>query len=212
MLAKVLAPFLFLLASSARAAKTDLAGCTLTSVPLLTAIVTTTGANGVVGSFGDYDFTTFQWDGTEQCQLLDCGGGRAPPKTNAPGCPGYTGTDTVPSLPFPTASLTLNQAAATTPAAAGASSAAAGATASPAATNTGAPAATPSSANAGSAAASGTPSPTVTTSPVGSGSGSAASDLNPTSTGSNGARRLGGRLDEMLVGLVVVAAAALPFV
>ncbi|RYP44343.1 hypothetical protein DL768_009180 [Monosporascus sp. mg162] len=28
----------------------------------------------------------------EVCDPLDCGGGRAPPKTNVPGCPLYTGT------------------------------------------------------------------------------------------------------------------------
>ncbi|KAK3901901.1 glycoside hydrolase [Staphylotrichum tortipilum] len=28
----------------------------------------------------------------EICDPLDCGGGRAPPKTNVPGCPGYMGT------------------------------------------------------------------------------------------------------------------------
>ncbi|RBQ74789.1 hypothetical protein FVER53263_05953 [Fusarium verticillioides] len=29
------------------------------------------------------------------CDPLDCGGGRAPPKTDVPGCAGYTGTETV---------------------------------------------------------------------------------------------------------------------
>ncbi|KAF5026005.1 hypothetical protein F66182_1907 [Fusarium sp. NRRL 66182] len=29
------------------------------------------------------------------CDPLDCGGGRAPPKTNVPGCGGYTGTETI---------------------------------------------------------------------------------------------------------------------
>ncbi|RYO80887.1 hypothetical protein DL766_010446 [Monosporascus sp. MC13-8B] len=29
----------------------------------------------------------------EVCDLLDCGGGRAPPKTNVPGCPLYKGTE-----------------------------------------------------------------------------------------------------------------------
>lgn len=31
----------------------------------------------------------------EICQFVDCGGGRAPPKTDQPGCPLYTGTATV---------------------------------------------------------------------------------------------------------------------
>ena len=36
------------------------------------------------------------WDPTngEICQYLDCGGGRAPPKTNVPGCDAYEGTAT----------------------------------------------------------------------------------------------------------------------
>jgi hypothetical protein len=36
------------------------------------------------------------WDPTngEICQYLDCGGGRAPPKTNVPGCAAYEGTET----------------------------------------------------------------------------------------------------------------------
>ncbi|KAF5596562.1 siderophore biosynthesis [Fusarium pseudocircinatum] len=29
------------------------------------------------------------------CDPLDCGGGRAPPKTGVPGCAGYTGTETI---------------------------------------------------------------------------------------------------------------------
>ncbi|KAJ5086912.1 hypothetical protein NUU61_008219 [Penicillium alfredii] len=31
----------------------------------------------------------------EICDIPDCGGGRAPPKTNQPGCPLYTGTETL---------------------------------------------------------------------------------------------------------------------
>lgn len=31
----------------------------------------------------------------EICDFIDCGGGRAPPKTDQPGCPLYTGTATV---------------------------------------------------------------------------------------------------------------------
>ncbi|KAL4881569.1 hypothetical protein BJY04DRAFT_188363 [Aspergillus karnatakaensis] len=48
--------------------------------------------------------TTNQWheasmiwwvpDTGEICEFLDCGGGRAPPKTTVPGCPQYTGTAT----------------------------------------------------------------------------------------------------------------------
>lgn len=53
-------------------AKTDLAGCTSTKA-----------ATGIV-----------YWmpDTGEICQLLDCGGGRAPPKTDVPGCAAYEGS------------------------------------------------------------------------------------------------------------------------
>ncbi|CAI7666843.1 unnamed protein product [Penicillium manginii] len=36
----------------------------------------------------------FDPDTGEICDPLDCGGGRAPPKTDVPGCPQYTGTET----------------------------------------------------------------------------------------------------------------------
>jgi cytoskeletal protein RodZ len=49
--------------------------------------------------------TTNQWheasmiwwvpDTGEICDFVDCGGGRAPPKTTVPGCPLYSGTETV---------------------------------------------------------------------------------------------------------------------
>jgi len=57
-------------------AKTDLEGCTSSST------VAFGGASMVY------------WDPTngEICSFLDCGGGRAPPKTTVPGCPQYSGT------------------------------------------------------------------------------------------------------------------------
>lgn len=54
---KTLLP-LIVLVSSTFAAKTDLSGCTLTIVPLLTEIVTTTGVAGVQ-TYGNYAETTF---------------------------------------------------------------------------------------------------------------------------------------------------------
>jgi hypothetical protein len=59
-------------------AKTDFAGCTSSQT------VAYGGASMVY------------WDPTngEICELLDCGGGRAPPKTNVPGCAAYEGTAT----------------------------------------------------------------------------------------------------------------------
>ncbi|KAL2022490.1 hypothetical protein VTK56DRAFT_5319 [Thermocarpiscus australiensis] len=62
------------------AARTDLAGCVSTEVPYMT------------------KYRSLLWydpDTGEICELIDCGGGRAPPKTTVPGCPLYEGTETV---------------------------------------------------------------------------------------------------------------------
>ncbi|KAM3439991.1 hypothetical protein NHJ13734_003488 [Beauveria thailandica] len=70
------------LASSA-AARTDLAGCTYTDL--------------VVKPTQMAAYASRLWyvpDTGEVCALLDCGGGRAPPKSTVPGCPLYTGTET----------------------------------------------------------------------------------------------------------------------
>lgn len=59
-------------------ARTDLEGCTRTDIS------SPAGAS-------------YAWivPGTgELCDMLDCGGGRAPPKTTVPGCPQYSGTET----------------------------------------------------------------------------------------------------------------------
>lgn len=59
-------------------ARTDLEGCTRTDVS------SPAGAS-------------YAWyvPGTgEVCEILDCGGGRAPPKTTVPGCAAYSGTET----------------------------------------------------------------------------------------------------------------------
>ncbi|KAF6803297.1 siderophore biosynthesis [Colletotrichum sojae] len=92
-------------------AKTDLSGCTSSD-----AVVTP--ANG-----GTPYATRIYYvpDTGEICALLDCGGGRAPPKTTVPGCASYEGTDTYsPSfLPVKTsapAADTKTSAPATTPA------------------------------------------------------------------------------------------------
>ncbi|CAG8402265.1 unnamed protein product [Penicillium salamii] len=65
--------------SSLTSARTDLEGCVSTEVVI---------------NYG----ASYLWyvPGTgEICTFLDCGGGRAPPKTNQPGCPLYSGTATV---------------------------------------------------------------------------------------------------------------------
>ncbi|KAF2449039.1 hypothetical protein P171DRAFT_223218 [Karstenula rhodostoma CBS 690.94] len=71
--------FLSLAALAATAlAKTDLEGCTSSQT------VAFGGASMIY------------WDPTngEICSFLDCGGGRAPPKTTVPGCPQYEGSAT----------------------------------------------------------------------------------------------------------------------
>ncbi|KAM3559820.1 hypothetical protein ARSEF4850_003939 [Beauveria asiatica] len=70
------------LASSA-AARTDLAGCTYTDL--------------VVKPTQMAAYASRLWyvpDTGEVCAFLDCGGGRAPPKSTVPGCPLYAGTET----------------------------------------------------------------------------------------------------------------------
>ncbi|KAJ5781867.1 uncharacterized protein N7518_010350 [Penicillium psychrosexuale] len=71
--------FLLGLASLATA-RTDLQGCVSSEV--------------IVEQY----YASYIWyvPGTgEICSFLDCGGGRAPPKTNQPGCPLYSGTATL---------------------------------------------------------------------------------------------------------------------
>lgn len=73
-------------AATAAVAKTDIAGCTY--------------VDGVATYSGRPDippFATRTWyvpDTGEICEILDCGGGRAPPKTDVPGCGNYKGTET----------------------------------------------------------------------------------------------------------------------
>ncbi|KAK4176415.1 hypothetical protein QBC36DRAFT_329346 [Triangularia setosa] len=63
-------------------AKTDIGGCISTEVPYMT-------RDTLV-------YRSLLWylpDTGEICEILDCGGGRAPPKTNVPGCGNYAGTE-----------------------------------------------------------------------------------------------------------------------
>ncbi|PHH60361.1 hypothetical protein CDD81_1799 [Ophiocordyceps australis] len=65
-------------------ARTNLAGCVSTD-----SVATPTN--------GGTPYATVMWyvpDTGEVCELLDCGGGRAPPKTTVPGCPQYKGSAT----------------------------------------------------------------------------------------------------------------------
>ncbi|GKT91259.1 siderophore biosynthesis [Colletotrichum tofieldiae] len=82
-------------------AKTDLAGCVSSD-----SIVTPTQ--------GSTPYATRVWyvpDTGEICAALDCGGGRAPPKTTVPGCGSYEGTETYsPSfLPLKTSAVAVAQ-------------------------------------------------------------------------------------------------------
>ncbi|KAI0474330.1 hypothetical protein F4859DRAFT_86670 [Xylaria cf. heliscus] len=60
------------------AAKTDIAGC----------------VSSKTIAYGGASLIWYVPDTGEVCELLDCGGGRAPPKTTVPGCDGYVGTAT----------------------------------------------------------------------------------------------------------------------
>lgn len=74
-----------LLASSALA-KTDLGGCVSYET-----IITVPNRPDV------YPYGSLIWyvpDSGEVCEFLDCGGGRAPPKTTVPGCAAYEGSET----------------------------------------------------------------------------------------------------------------------
>lgn len=81
---KLLALAALLLAASPALARTDLAGCTSSA-----GVATASNGGGL--------YATVIWyvpDTGELCEFLDCGGGRAPPKTTVPGCPAYEGTET----------------------------------------------------------------------------------------------------------------------
>ncbi|KAL2755422.1 hypothetical protein ACRALDRAFT_1064454 [Sodiomyces alcalophilus JCM 7366] len=59
----------------------------------------------------------YNQDTGEVCDMLDCGGGRAPPKTNVPGCPWYTGTEEyVPTTSYLSCFTAANAVEVTTPA------------------------------------------------------------------------------------------------
>ncbi|KAJ2898477.1 hypothetical protein MKZ38_003866 [Zalerion maritima] len=77
---------LLLLAS----AKTDYDGCTSYTTMITVDPSRGYGGGNIYPSIMYYDPTNL-----EICQYVDCGGGRAPPKTTVPGCYGYTGTETV---------------------------------------------------------------------------------------------------------------------
>ena len=75
-------------------AKTDIAGCTY-----IDAVYTPPGRPDI------QPYATRTWyvpDTGEICELLDCGGGRAPPKTDVPGCSNYKGTETYSPRYMPT--------------------------------------------------------------------------------------------------------------
>ncbi|KAI1421178.1 hypothetical protein F5Y12DRAFT_44729 [Xylaria sp. FL1777] len=59
-------------------AKTDIAGC----------------VSSQTVAYGGASLIWYVPDTGEVCEFLDCGGGRAPPKTTVPGCPQYEGTAT----------------------------------------------------------------------------------------------------------------------
>ncbi|WYZ46742.1 hypothetical protein EsH8_IX_000967 [Colletotrichum jinshuiense] len=83
-----------ILAATAVLAKTDTNGCT--------SFTSTVTVNPSPGYGNTYE--TVIWyvpDTLEICQGVDCGGGRAPPR-KVPGCPAYSGTDTITASFLPT--------------------------------------------------------------------------------------------------------------
>ncbi|QKX64471.1 uncharacterized protein TRUGW13939_11645 [Talaromyces rugulosus] len=68
------------------------------SIILIALLATTTLArtdlSGCTSSIAGASIIWYVPGTGELCQFLDCGGGRAPPKTDVPGCPLYTGTAT----------------------------------------------------------------------------------------------------------------------
>lgn len=62
------------------AARTDLGGCV---------------SSATVNQWDEASLIWYVPDSGEICDIPDCGGGRAPPKTDQPGCPLYSGTATL---------------------------------------------------------------------------------------------------------------------
>ncbi|KAF5001728.1 hypothetical protein FDECE_10861 [Fusarium decemcellulare] len=68
----------------------------LSALPLFMLAELALGKNCETHSFTTCEDKIVHWydpETGEICDPLDCGGGRAPPKTNVPGCAGYTGTE-----------------------------------------------------------------------------------------------------------------------
>ncbi|KAF4624183.1 hypothetical protein G7Y89_g13988 [Cudoniella acicularis] len=70
---------LIIIIATFAAAKTDLQGCTSSTTK---------------DQWGEASMIWWVPGTGEICDFLDCGGGRAPPKTTVPGCPLYSGTAT----------------------------------------------------------------------------------------------------------------------
>ncbi|KAH8659119.1 hypothetical protein BGZ60DRAFT_117738 [Tricladium varicosporioides] len=75
----MLTSFYILALAAVAAAKTDLSGCTSSSTK---------------NQWGEASMIYWVPGTGEICAFLDCGGGRAPPKTTVPGCAAYEGTAT----------------------------------------------------------------------------------------------------------------------
>ncbi|KAJ5082900.1 hypothetical protein N7532_011943 [Penicillium argentinense] len=77
---KVFAPLLFLGLAGLSSARTDLLGCI---------------SSATTNQWHEASMIWYVEDTGEICDFPDCGGGRAPPKTDQPGCPLYSGTATL---------------------------------------------------------------------------------------------------------------------
>lgn len=76
--AKMQTPLLLIALAALATARTDLSGCT----------------SSATVAYGGASLIWYVPGTGELCDFLDCGGGRAPPKTTVPGCPLYSGTAT----------------------------------------------------------------------------------------------------------------------
>ncbi|TWU75080.1 hypothetical protein ED733_006805 [Metarhizium rileyi] len=152
--------------------RTDLVGCTYFDT--------------VSAYPGSQPFATRIWyvpGSGELCEFLDCGGGRAPPKTTVPGCAAYEGTEAYsPSFINP---KTLGHAPATASLTKSTSSSGAGNTATASASTT---TAAPVPTQVSGSSETGASTATVTEKPSGSGSsGTAETDTaKPATTTSTG--------------------------
>ncbi|KYK55107.1 hypothetical protein DCS_07069 [Drechmeria coniospora] len=149
----------FLLLASPVLGRTDLTGCTHYET--------------VVKPSGMAAYASRVWyvpDTYELCEVLDCGGGRAPPKTTVPGCPQYKGSESYQPKFIDPASIKPDTVQASVTSAAQAASSAAAASSASAAASPSSSSAQPSSTSSSSETTSASTTASITTSTTASAS------------------------------------------